>query len=103
MMRVFSGSEIEYINKKANALETVAGMFCAKEAFFKAIGKGINLSQLPEVEVKHSTLGAPYYHLSEKLITENNLKTANLMLSISHTKSTAVAVCIIIRKDLLIG
>ena len=101
MERVFSASELEYIRKKAESSETVAGMFCAKEAFFKAIGKGINISQLRDVEVKHSTLGAPYYHLSDKLIADNGLKTANLMLSISHTKNTAVAVCIIIRKDLL--
>jgi len=103
MERIFTKGEIEYIRKKANSPLTVAGMFCAKEAFFKALGTGLSVSKLLDVEIRHSNLGAPYYRLSGALIMENRLSTATLMLSISHTKTTAVAVCIIVRKDLVIG
>jgi len=96
MNRIFSSAELEYINNKNQSLSTVTGIFCAKEAFFKAIGKGIVLSQLTEVEVAHDALGAPHYNLSSRIITENSLDFAALTLSISHTKTTAVAVCIIL-------
>ena len=86
MTRIFTASELEYIAKKAHSPLTVAGMFCAKEAFFKALGTGIDIKKLLEVEIRHTPLGAPYYSNDPSAI-----------LSISHTKTTAVAVCIIIR------
>ena len=82
--KVFSTKELEYIKQKQNALSTVAGLFAAKEAYFKAKGTGIIKSQLPLVEVGHRTDGQPYF--------VNDLQTS---LSISHTETTAVAVCII--------
>ena len=105
MQRMFSQRELEYINQKGNAGETIAGMFCAKEAFFKAVGSGINLSQLTQVEIAHHKTGAPYYILSPDVIQQHNLTAANINLSISHTKNTAVAVCVILNvvKDLSIS
>ena len=97
MRRMFSQRELDYISKKSHSLETIAGMFCAKEAFFKAVGSGINISQLVEVEVGHLKSGAPYYILSPEIIKQNNLSTARIDLSISHTKMVAVAVCHISR------
>ena len=95
MQRIFTRRELDYISRKSYALETIAGMFCAKEAFFKAVGSGINISQLHEVEIGHLKSGAPYYTLSPEVMKQNNLSTARINLSISHTKTTAVAVCII--------
>lgn len=102
MRRMFSQRELDYISKKSRALETVAGLFCAKEAFFKAVGSGINVGQLREVEVGHQHSGAPYYVLSPAVIKAYNLSTARVNLSISHTKTTAVAVCYISR-GIIIG
>ena len=39
--RMFSHREVEYFKRKNFAPETIAGIFCAKEAFFKALGVGI--------------------------------------------------------------
>jgi phosphopantetheine--protein transferase-like protein len=103
MERIFSARELEYINKKKFAPETVAGMFCAKEAFFKAIGKGISINQLTQVEVRHNQLGAPFYDISADIRKQNGLGSAKLSLSISHTKVAAVAVCILIKVDMFIG
>ena len=82
--KVFSQNELAYIAKKNHALSTVAGLFAAKEAYFKAKGTGIVKSKLPEVVICHHENGQPYY-----------LMDTQAVLSISHTNSTAVAVCII--------
>ncbi|MCQ2382116.1 MAG: 4'-phosphopantetheinyl transferase superfamily protein [Clostridia bacterium] len=82
--KIFSKHELEYIRKKNNALNTIAGLFAAKEAYFKAKGSGIVKSKLPEVEIGHYESGQPYY--------ANDAQTS---LSISHTDTIAVAVCII--------
>ena len=82
--KIFSKSELEYIHSKKNALPTVAGLFAAKEAYFKAKGTGIVKSKLPEVVICHHENGQPYY-----------LMDTQAVLSISHTNSMAVAVCII--------
>jgi holo-[acyl-carrier protein] synthase len=98
--KIFSAAEIEYIKGKGSppdrqsqngrimsaerSAETAAGIFCAKEAYFKAKGTGIIKSKLPETEIAHSENGQPFY--------KNDPSAA---LSISHTKTTAAAVCII--------
>ena len=98
--KIFTARELEYCSGKAN--ETMMGLYCAKEAFFKAVGTGIKVSQLHDVEVRHEKLGAPYLLLSPAIIHEYNLNTAKIALSISHTKSVAVAVVIIAKLDRLI-
>lgn len=103
MKRIFTAREIEYIDMKNSAPETVTGLWCAKEAFFKAVGAGVGINQLLDIEIKHTLAGAPYYQISSNLITKHLLNTAKIALSISHTKSTAVAVCIINRVDQLLG
>lgn len=84
--RVFSDTELEYIRGKNYASNTVAGMWCAKEAYFKALGTGLLRSRLKSVEILHDPRGAPY------------LNIPNTTLSISHTADTAVAVCVILGK-----
>ena len=82
--KIFSQNELDYIHKKNNNLSTVAGLFAAKEAYFKAKGTGIVKSKLPEIEVGHHESGQPYF-----------VNDAKVVLSISHTETTAVAVCMI--------
>ena len=81
--RAFSKDEMEYIKSRPNMAETMAGLFCAKEAYFKALGTGILKSKLPAVEIAYDKNGRPFYR-----------NDPNAVLSISHTKTTAVAVCI---------
>ena len=110
LVRVFTPREMEYFTKKNSSveglilgqdlkhttLETIAGIFCAKEAFFKALGTGITPANIMELEVLHNQYGAPYYKISSKLINEHRfLSTAKIHVSISHTRTTAVAVCVI--------
>jgi holo-[acyl-carrier protein] synthase len=82
---IFSPAESEYIRGKNDSPETIAGLYSAKEAYFKAVGTGIIKSKMPEIEISHDANGKPYY---------KNMPAASL--SISHTKTAAVAVCIIV-------
>ncbi len=80
--KVFSAAEREYIEKKRGAAQTAAGMFCAKEAFLKALGKGIGSIPLADIEVLHTDAGAPCINFD----TDKKIH-----LSISHMGDIAVA------------
>ena len=90
---LFNNQEIEYINKH-KSLETIAGLFAAKEAFLKAIKKGINNYSLKDIEIMHDTNNAPYIILHNNIKKEYNIN--NISLSISHDKDYAVAIVSII-------
>ena len=81
--KIFSEEELNYIHKKNDALPTIAGLFAAKEAYFKAVGTGIVKSELPKVVIGH--------YDNMKYFNRNNPYIA---LSINQTKTIAVAVCI---------
>lgn len=72
---VFTENEILY-SKKA---ETFAGIFAAKEAYFKAKGTGIQ-KRLNSIEINHDEKGKPYITGIE-----------NSDVSISHDGDYAVA------------
>ena len=95
MQRVFSESELQYIKERSSSPRTITGLFCAKEAFFKAIGTGIQVNNLTKVEIKHNDQGAPYYQIDGKILRERGLDTKTISLSISHTHTIATAICII--------
>jgi len=110
LRRIFTPREIDYFSKKNTSIEglmlgqdlkhscqeTIAGIWCAKEAFFKALGTGIAPSTILELEVLHNQYGAPYYKISSKLYDAHRfLSTAKIHVSITHTKTTAIAVCVI--------
>lgn len=89
--RVFTNEEKEYFNLKNNAPQTIAGVFAAKEAFFKAIGKGIGHIPFTDISVSHDVLGKPFfkfYSKAEQLVQKRKLQVA---LSISHDADIAVA------------
>ena len=82
--RIFTQGERDYIKSKKDSAQTMTGIWCAKEAYFKAKGGGVTPNNLLTVEVGHYENGAPYY-----------INDQEASLSISHTKGVAVAVCII--------
>jgi len=94
--QIFTENEIKYIKKMDNFLPRMAGIFCAKEAFLKALGYGVkNGISFNEIEVKHEENGRPYYELSNHV--QDVLKALQIMecdLSISHTDKISTAICI---------
>ena len=59
--RLFSPAEIAYCRRKGQgAVASYAGLYAAKEAFFKAMGSGFRGGLWRDVEVGHTEEGAPY-------------------------------------------
>lgn len=91
--KIFCDCEWEYYVQTGSRVQTLAGMYCSKEAFSKAIGTGIVGFKLNDICVHHTEQGQPF------LIVQNMAKTIlgdrHVNLSISHTRGTAVAVCVV--------
>lgn len=93
MNKVLTDNEKNYVKTFKEKTERVAGIFCAKEAVKKASGIAEKLSFL-NIEILHKPNGAPYaVFLGEEFEALNNKQTS---ISISHSKTVSVAVCVII-------
>ena len=85
----FNTNEINYIN---NNIQTLAGLFCAKEALLKALKKGINNYSLKDIEILHDDNKAPYIKLHNEL---DKLYKNNISLSISHDGDYTTAIVLV--------
>jgi len=93
LQKHFCESELKHFNKKQN-VQTLAGIFCAKEAFLKAIGVGVlNGIKLTEINVCHCEDGRPRLNLTGEIKEKYKINTAEI--SITHDAGFAVAVCVI--------
>jgi holo-[acyl-carrier protein] synthase len=95
--RAFSRSEIEYSEGYQRSEEHFAANFAVKEAFFKALGKGLKWNiQILDIEVLRDEYGKPYINLHgnarkiTKVIGVNSIHT-----SITHDGEYSVAVVIL--------
>ena len=90
--RVFTEDELENAKTRGSLYQHLAGRFAAKEAVFKALGdKNLNWK---DVEVLNDKEGKPYCKI---LHTKN--KKIEVLISISHVKTYAVASAIITEKS----
>lgn len=95
---VFTRNERTYCEQAANPHQSFAGHFAAKEALVKAIPSlrsyGVDWS---DIEVTHDPFGVPQFVLEGRLF-ENLKRIAgnSIMLSISHTNETAVAMVVVV-------
>lgn len=87
--RVFTDGERAYAQSKHNSVQTLAGIFAAKEAVAKLSGRGIRGFSLTDIEIVHSDLGAPEVKLYGKA---KELFSSPVYVSISHEKDYAFAV-----------
>ncbi len=92
LTRVFSTEEIKHFETLKNPYPSMAAAFCAKEAFSKAIGKGISSFSLNEITVSHDMLGKPFFKFDGKANKIAKKMKLNLSLSISHNNNTAIAI-----------
>lgn len=96
--KYYTDAERSYIQSRGvAAAQSMAAIYAAKEAFWKAMGCGITgTASLGEVEILHRESGSPYYHLSGKakeMAEVRGVKT--VYLSLTHEKDMAAAVCIL--------
>lgn len=94
---IFTNNEIKYCESMAFPETHYAGRFAAKEAFFKALGTGVGYGmKFTDVEVFQDELGKPFIRLHQKTKSIAETKQAEkIHLSISHSKTTAIAFVII--------
>lgn len=96
MQRIFSKSEIGYLEKRKMNTQTAAGLWAAKEAFGKALGTGIFKFSLTDVEIISHENQRPIINLRGKAkVMADAMGASNIHLSISHEKNYAVAEVII--------
>jgi holo-[acyl-carrier protein] synthase len=97
LRKVFTEAEIVECQSAANAAERFAGKFAAKEAFMKAIGRGIRQGVwFNQIEVLNEVNGAPYICVNGEIEScLHELSVKNIHVSVTHTKSTAAAVVIL--------
>ncbi len=88
----FNKSELEYFENANMNNTTIAGIYAAKEAFLKAIKKGINNYSLKDIEILHDDNKAPYIKLHNEL---DKLYKNNISLSISHDGDYTTAIVLV--------
>ena len=93
LARFFTKEELAHCaTRQKTKYASLAGIFAAKEAFFKALGTGFRKGKWTDVEVLHTEYGAPYFHLTgEYAVAAAEWSTADPALSISHDGAYAIA------------
>lgn len=87
--RIFTQKEISYCTEKKNPFSHFAVRFAAKEAVIKAISYSINWLDIEIINQKNKS---PYCKIYKKL---KDLKNKKILISLSHSKKNAIAICII--------
>lgn len=95
--KIFTAGEIAYCESKAHPSQHYAARWCAKEAFFKALGTGWRDGmEFAGVEVTNDELGSPALSLRGKALeVAQGLGVGRMHLSLTHLKETAAAVVIL--------
>ncbi len=90
--KLLTQNEKEYWESKGCAVQTLAGLFAAKEAVSKALGTGFGKTGLKDIEIQHSKNGTPYAALhGEAAIQAKSMGAEKIFVSISHCKLYAIA------------
>lgn len=93
--KVFTAKEIEYASKSKTPYNIYAGRFAAKEAVSKAFGTGIRGFNLTDIEIVNDDQGKPGVFLYGSLT--DKYQGHELMVTISHNKTAAIATAILIK------
>jgi len=103
--QVFSPAEIGYCESKAYPFQHYAARFCAKEAFLKAAGTGLNAGiKLSDIEVVDEPSGKPAIQLSGAAKDFfGKFGFSKILVSLSHLKNISIAVVIIEKEEQRIG
>lgn len=101
LARIFTPAELTYFRKKANAYQSIAASFAAKEAFFKALGTGILSAGLAvrDIGIAREKGGRPYIEASGRVCAyikkTFRVSQVRIHISITHEKAYSAAVAVI--------
>ena len=90
--RVFTEIERAKIQQSGHPVQTAAGIYCAKEALSKALGRGLFGLQPGELGLTWNEQGAPLVALTGSAAAQ--FGHLQISISISHTKEIAMATCV---------
>jgi len=103
LLRFFGDAEKDQFASSGRKASYIAGNFCAKEAFAKALGRGVRGFSLREIEVLRNPIGKPYLAFSGCALDLVRHSGLAFELSVSHTKDYAVAIVIAYRDTSIMG
>lgn len=90
--RIFTETERTRIAASGHKEQTAAGIYCAKEAIAKALGRGLFGLQPGELGIVWDEQGAPQVCLTGSAAQQYG--HLQLAVSISHSGDTAFATCV---------
>ena len=94
LKKIYTQTEIEYCTSRKNSYEHFAARFAAKEAVSKALETGWRGGfRWQDVEIVNEPSGKPRVVLYKHV--NNLLAESRVLLSLSHSESTVVALAII--------
>lgn len=100
IFNIFTKNELDFTDKLGTKrkIESLAGKFAAKEATAKALGVGFNEHINPsDIEILNNDRGMPFLKLhNESLEFANKLNIHEYKISISHNKTTAIAMVVLL-------
>jgi holo-[acyl-carrier-protein] synthase len=94
--RIFDPSEMEHCMHSKNPYHSLAGIFAAKEAVFKAISSEITLN-LWDITILHDSEGKLLVSIKDQCFNQEN--EANVLVSISYESGFAFAISLVIKND----
>ncbi len=97
VVKHFTHDELAYANAQgAGYVQTLAGMYGAKEALVKALGLGFRSLTSQDITITHDPLGKPGFFFSAKATNVLQEKgVAQAFLSISHDAGIATAFVVV--------
>ena len=98
--RILGDDEYNLLKKLNFPCKSVAGNFCAKEAFSKAVGTGFRGIRLKEVQILRDTLNKPFIKLTGNASQLYGDGSNDFSVSITHTKELACAVVVLSSEEL---
>lgn len=87
LKKILGKNEFAELERKKFPPQSVAVNFCAKEAFLKALGKGLGEINLTEIELLRQSSGQPYLMLSGKAFCLAKEKKLSFSVSATHTQN----------------
>lgn len=93
--KIFAPTELKYIAERQNNIQTIAGLFAAKEAVSKALGYGIRDYGWQDLVVDHDEFGKPVVVVYQKAKLVAEQKQIDMIeISITHLKENAMAIAV---------
>lgn len=99
LKKILSEQEYAELKKRNFLAQSVAINFCAKEAFLKAMGKGLGEINMSDIELLRKKSGQPYLSLKGKALEIAKKGNFEFTVSATHTKNYASVVVLAYNKN----